>query len=74
MTIQEITQAALSLPIDMRLSLVDDLNHSLHMIDDQIEQAWIKEAENRMSQLQASTAETIDGDVVFKQIFARYAS
>lgn len=74
MTVQELTQTVLSLPIDMRLAIIDDLNISLHQVDKAIEQEWINEANARITSIVTGKTKAIDGTQVFQQIFSRYPS
>jgi hypothetical protein len=74
MTVQELTQTVLSLPLDMRLSIIDDLNMSLHQVDKTIEQEWINESIARMNSIETGKVEALDGTQVFQQIFSRYPS
>lgn len=74
MTLQELTQTALSLPLDMRIALMDELNHSLHHAESAIEQAWIDEANARMHSIETGKVSLIDGTKVFEQLLKPYTS
>ncbi len=74
MTLQELTQTALSLPLDMRIALMDELNHSLHHAESAIEQAWIDEANTRMQGVESGKVTLIDGQQVFEQLLKPYTS
>lgn len=74
MTLQELTQTALSLPLDMRIALMDKLNHSLHHTESVIEQAWIDEANTRMQGVESGKVSLVDGKQVFVQLLKPYTS
>ena len=66
-------EAALSLPADARLSLVEKLLTSLNLpLDDEIERRWAEEAERRVSQLDAGEANLVAGQGVFSKIRAKH--
>lgn len=67
-----VTDEALSLPADARLSLVEKLLSSLNLpIDAEIDRLWAEEAERRVSQADAGTARLIPGEEVFSKIRSR---
>lgn len=69
----QVTDAALSLPADARLDLVEKLLTSLNLpIDEEISRLWAEEAERRISQLEAGDAKLVPGEEVFSQIRSRY--
>lgn len=74
MTLQELAQTVLSLPLDMRIALIDELNHSLHHAESAIEQAWIDEANARMQGIASGKVSLIEGKQVFEQLLKPYTS
>jgi len=69
----KVTEEALSLPADIRLNLVEKLITSLNLpIDKDIDLLWAKEAERRISQLEAGEARLVPGEEVFSNIRAKY--
>jgi len=69
----KVTEEALSLPADIRLNLVEKLITSLNLpIDKDIDLLWAKEAERRISQLEAGEARLVPGEEVFSKIRAKY--
>ncbi len=68
-----VTEEALSLPADIRLNLVEKLITSLNLpIDKDIDRLWAKEAERRISQIEAGEVRLVPGEEVFSKIRAKY--
>ena len=72
-TTDRVIEDALSLPADVRLSLVEKLLTSLNLpIDEEIDRLWAKEAELRVSQIEEGTAKLVPGEEVFAKIRTKY--
>jgi putative addiction module component (TIGR02574 family) len=72
-TTDRVIEDALSLPADVRLSLVEKLLTSLNLpIDEEIDRLWAKEAELRLSQIEEGTAKLVPGEEVFAKIRTKY--
>ena len=72
-TTDRVIEDALSLPADVRLSLVEKLLTSLNLpIDEEIDRIWAKEAELRVSQIEEGTAKLVPGEEVFAKIRTKY--
>ncbi len=68
-----VIEEALSLPADVRLSLVEKLLTSLNLpTDEQIDRLWAEEAERRVSQIDAGKVDLIPGEEVFTRIRAKH--
>ena len=68
-----VTDEALSLPVDIRLNLVEKLLTSLNLpITKEIDILWAEEAERRVSQIETGEARLIPGDEVFSKIREKY--
>ena len=65
MSINEILNSALNLPIDQRVELSNIINDSLNPIDKDIEQNWIEEAQNRLKLLDDGKMNTISTEKFF---------
>ncbi len=66
---ERVKKDALSLPVDLRLRLVEVLLKSLNVpTRPEIDAAWAKEAEHRIDQTDKGLAETIPGEEVFDKI------
>jgi putative addiction module component (TIGR02574 family) len=68
-----VVEEALSLPADVRLSLVEKLLTSLNLpIDAEIDRLWAEEAERRVSQIETGEVKMVPGEEVFSKIRAKY--
>ncbi|HQO36985.1 MAG TPA: addiction module protein [bacterium] len=71
--IDKVFDDALSLPVDVRLNLVEKLLTSLNLpIQAEIDRLWAEEAERRVSQIDRSEVELIPGDEVFASVLRKY--
>ena len=69
----KIIEDALSLPVEMRIGLLESLIKSLNLpTDEEIDGLWAEEAERRISQIEAKEAELVPGETVFSRIRAKY--
>lgn len=72
-TRDRILEEALSLPADLRLSLIENLLKSLNLpIDAEMDRLWAEEAERRLSQIETGDANMVPGEEVFSKIRAKY--
>ena len=72
-TNDRVVEEALSLPADVRLSLIEKLLTSLNLpIDDQIDHLWAEEAERRVSQIEEGKIKLVSGEEVFARIRAKH--
>ena len=68
-----VIEEVLSLPVDIRLNLVEKLITSLNLpIDEDIDHLWAEEAEHRISQIEAGEVRLVPGEEVFSNIRAKY--
>jgi putative addiction module component (TIGR02574 family) len=68
-TNDRVIEEALSLPADVRLSLIEKLLTSLNLpVDEEIDRLWAEEAELRVSQIEEGTAKLVPGEEVFAKI------
>ena len=68
--IENITEAALSLPVTERAILADRLVDSLDSTSEtaEIRQAWASEALRRLDEIESGVEDAIDADEVFAEI------
>lgn len=59
---------AISLPIEIRMQLVEKLLRSLNPTQKEIDKLWAKEAERRIEEIKSGKVKTIPGEKVFKRI------
>ena len=72
-TNDRVLEEALSLPADVRLSLVEKLLTSLNLpIDEEIDRLWAEEAERRVSQIEEGKVKLVPGEEVFNRIRAKH--
>jgi putative addiction module component (TIGR02574 family) len=72
-TNDRVIEEALSLPVDVRLNLVEKLLTSLNLpIDEEIERLWAEEAERRVSQIEEGKTKLVPGEEVFSRIRAKH--
>ncbi len=72
-TRDRVIEEALSLPADVRLSLVEKLLTSLNLpTDEEIDRLWAEEAERRVSQIEAGEVKLVPGEEVFSKIRVKY--
>lgn len=69
-----VVEEALSLPTDVRISLIEKLLlTSLNLpVDEEINRLWAEEAERRVSQIEESKAKLVPGEEVFAKIRAKH--
>ncbi|MFN0138896.1 MAG: addiction module protein [Pyrinomonadaceae bacterium] len=64
----EIMDVVDSLPIDMKLELIDHLLESISPSKKEVEEAWKVEAERRIEEVRSGKVKTIPVDEVFAEI------
>jgi len=65
---KELFDEAISLPIEIRMQLVEKLLRSLNPTQKTIDKLWAKEAERRIEEIKSCKVKTIPGEKVFKRI------
>lgn len=68
---EKIYGEALDLPSDERLGLIDRLLESISPTVRSIQDAWIEEAEKRLTEYRAGNIQAIPGEEVFRKIHNR---
>jgi len=61
-----------SLPIDLKIELVDKILEGLTPTQKEIDERWKAEVERRVDDLESGKAKTIPGDEVFAKIRERF--
>jgi len=65
-TNDRVIEEALSLPADVRLSLIEKLITSLNLpTDEEIDRLWAEEAERRVSQIEAGEVKLVNYEMCF---------
>jgi putative addiction module component (TIGR02574 family) len=70
---EELISEATSLPVDIRIQLVEKLLQSLNPTEKETDELWAAEAERRVQEIETGTVKTVPGDEVFKKIRDRLA-
>jgi putative addiction module component (TIGR02574 family) len=60
-------EIAESLPIEMRIAIVDRLLESIQPTSDEIDRLWLAEAERRSEEIRSGKVQAIPGDVFLTQ-------
>jgi putative addiction module component (TIGR02574 family) len=59
---------AISLPVEIRLQLVEKLLESLNPSHKDIDELWAIEAERRVAEIEKGEVETVSGEDVFRKL------
>ena len=70
---EELISEAVSLPVEIRVQLVEKLLQSLNPTEKETDELWAIEAERRVQEIESGTVKTVPGDEVFKKIRDRLA-
>lgn len=57
-----------SLPVDERISIIDELLQTLNPPDRQVEKAWIAETERRLDEIENGEVEPIPGPEAMEEL------
>jgi putative addiction module component (TIGR02574 family) len=69
----ELISMAESLPVDIKIKLIDKLLNSLHPSQKEIDELWVKEVERRVEEIKTGKGKTISGGKVFKEIQEQFS-
>ena len=67
-TTDEFIATADSLPIDIKIKLIDRLLKSLNTTSKEVDELWASEAEKRVEEIKSGKVEPLEGEAVFKEI------
>ena len=68
---KELLSEVMSLPVDIRVKLIEKLFLSLNPVNKEIDKLWATEAEKRVDEIEKGKVETISGEKVFNKIHNR---
>jgi|LakWasMe91_HOW11_FD_contig_21_1701460_length_401_multi_8_in_0_out_0_2 putative addiction module component (TIGR02574 family) len=71
MKTSEIISELANLPVDERAMIADSLLQTLNATQPEIEQAWLKLAQQRLTEIKDGSVETLSADSVFANIDKR---
>jgi putative addiction module component (TIGR02574 family) len=72
MKIEELINNAESLPVDIRVKLVESLLLSLNPKESKIDKSWANLAKKRSADIHTASAETISGEDVFSKVWNKF--
>ncbi|GKT10531.1 hypothetical protein DSTSK_38360 [Desulforhabdus sp. TSK] len=67
----DLISEAISLPVEIRIELVEKLLQSLNSSQTEIDELWAIEAERRVAQIETGDVKTVPGDEVFERLLKR---
>jgi len=73
MKTNELLSMAESLPIEIKIQLIDTLLNSMNPSQSEIDELWAKEAERRVDQIRSGEVKKVGGEEVFKKIQDRFS-
>lgn len=73
MKTNELLSMAESLPIEIKIQLIDTLLNSIHSSQAEIDELWAKETERRVDQIKSGEVMPVSGEEVFKKIQDRFS-
>jgi putative addiction module component (TIGR02574 family) len=68
---EDLIKEAMSLPVELRARLVDELLKSLNPSQADIDELWAAEAEKRVSEIESGKVKPIPGEEVFRDLRKR---
>jgi hypothetical protein len=74
MSAEKIIHEATSLPVEMRIQILDALLHSLNTPDPDVDREWIEVTQRRLEEIESGVAELVPGEEVFDRIVQRFGS
>ena len=69
---KELISEVVSLPVEVRILLVNKLLESLNPTKKEIDELWAKEAERRVEDIKTGKVKTIPGEDVFKEVKEKF--
>ena len=68
---EKLISEAISLPVEIRLQLVEKLLESVNPSHKDIDELWAIEAESRVAEIEKGEVETVPGEEVFRKLHNR---
>ena len=72
-TTEELMTIIETLPIEIRIELIEKLLNSLNFPQKEIDRLWVEEAERRLREIENGEVGTVSIEKVFKKIFEKYS-
>ncbi len=72
MTMKELIEAVVSLPVDERAIVADAVLRSLDAPESEIDRKWVQVAQRRLAEVRAREIKPIPGEQVFAKVWKRF--
>ena len=72
MTTKELMAIVETLPIEIKIELIERLLNSLHSPQKEIDKLWIEEAKRRLKEIESGKINTVSMEKVFENVFKKY--
>ena len=72
MTMKELIEAVVSLPVDERAIVADAVLRSLDAPESEIDRKWAQVAQRRLAEVRAGEMKPIPGEQVFAKVWKRF--
>jgi len=72
MTTKELMAIVETLPIEIKIELIEKLLNSLHPLQKEIDKLWIEEAKRRLKEIESGKINTVSMEKVFENVFKKY--
>ena len=74
MTMKELIEAVVSLPVEERAIVADSVLRSLNAPDPEIDRKWAEVAQRRLAELRSGEVKTIPAEEVFSKVRKRFGA
>ena len=72
MTMKELIEEAVSLPVEERAIVAESILRSLNPPESEIDRQWAQVAERRLAELRSGTVQPVPGEQVFARVWKRF--
>ena len=72
MNTEKLIDAAVALPVEERVLVVDSLLRSLNQPESEIDEKWIVVGHKRLAEMRSGSVEMVPGEKVFDKIWKRF--
>ena len=72
MTMKELIEEVISLPVEERAFIVDSILRSLNSPESAVDRKWAQVAQRRLEELRSGQVQAVPGEQVFAKIWKRF--
>lgn len=72
MTVKELIEEVISLPVEERAIVADSILRSLNPPESEIDREWAKVAQRRLAELRSGEVKPVPGEQVFARVWKRF--